>query len=350
MLVSKRDIGRSPSRRYLVTAGIIAIVLPILTLMAHLTSGTELARVRNALIFDADKPQLFDWDPSTRPSDFLVDQRAPDPYFTGVVRRLRLAELPTDWERAKAIASHLLSSHPPLLGGAVQSDLTGTYETIVGTGRGYCADFVLVFRALAGAAGIPVRAWAFSFDGFGGHGHVLPEIWDRQAGKWYVLDIYNNNYFVRAGTSVPLSANEFRELLSNEPRKLQLLRIEPRQPPGYVDEDKVLAYYRRGLPEWYLWWGSNPFTYEGAPPYRWLLPVSRPAAQLTAILRGVQPRIRPLMTPNNRAQIESIEFLRLHLELAALSMLAGVLLLIAALVRTLKTGTKGILPAPVREC
>jgi Transglutaminase-like superfamily len=347
--VTERNIGRDRRTRHLVLAGIIAIVLPILTLMAHLTSGTELARVRNALIFDADKPQIFDWDPSTRPSDFLIDRLPPDPFFTDVVKHLRLAELPNDWERAKAIASHLLSSHPPLLGGAVQSDLTGTYEAIVGTGRGYCADFVLVFRALAGAAGIPVRAWAFSFDGFGGHGHVLPEIWDRQAGKWYVLDIYNNNYFVRAGTSVPLSANEFRELLLKETGELQVLRIEPRQPPGYVDEDKVLAYYRRGLPEWYLWWGSNPFSYEGAAPYRWMLPVSRPAAQLTAIVRGVQPRIRPLMTPDNRVQIESIEFLGLHLKLAAISMLAGVLFLIAALARTLKTGTKEILPAPVRE-
>jgi transglutaminase-like putative cysteine protease len=338
------------STRRLFWAGVLAIIVPVLTLTTHLTSGTELARVRNALIFDADRPQDFAWTPSTRPKDFLVDRGDPDPYFVAVAERLHLAALPSDWDRAKAIATHLLSSHPPLMGGAVQSNLTGTYEAIVGQGRGYCADFVLVFRALASTAGVPVRAWAFSFDGFGGHGHVLPEIWDRSAGRWYVLDIYNNNYFVGADGSTPLSASEFRRMLLDEPSELRLLRIAPRQPPGYVDEEKMLTYYRRGLREWYLWWGNNPFTYEGGSPYRWLLPVSRPAAQLTAIVEGVQPRIRPLRTPDNQAQVESIEFLRLHIELAALSVLLGLAFLAIAFLRGTKRRTLASLPIPAGEC
>jgi Transglutaminase-like superfamily len=339
------------STRPLVWAGVLAVALPILTLTTHLTSGTELARVRNALIFDAHKPQNFDWTPATRPGDFLVDETQVDPYFAAVAERLHLPALPSDWGRAKAIVSHLLGSHPPLVGGAVQSNLTGTYKAIIGEGRGYCADFVLVFRALTSAAGVPVRAWAFSFDGFGGYGHVWPEIWDRKARRWYLLDVYNNNYFVRAGTDIPLSALEFREILTAEPDELRLLRIDPRQPPGYADERKMLAYYRRGLPEWFLVWGNNPFTYEDGSPYRWLLSVSRPLAQLAAIASGVHPRIRPLLTADNRDQVRSMEILRVHLLLATLSFSLGVISLLWVSVRVARRGHFVKVPAsPLHGC
>lgn len=312
------------------------MIIPLLSLMPFLTSGTEVARLRNALVFDSSGAQDFHWTPDTLPRDFLLDTEPPDPYFVAVVRRLRLEALPTDWERAKAIASHLIGSHPPLLGGAVQADLTGTYEAIVERGEGYCADFVLVFRALAAAAGVPVRAWAFSFDGFGGYGHVWPEVWDRQARAWHLLDVYNNNYFVRTPTSAPLSALAFRQTLLDEPDKLRVLRIDAGQPPGYVHEEKLRAYYRQGLPEWYLWWGNNPFTYEGAAPYRWLLLAARPAAQALAMAGGVHPGIRPLVTAQNAPRIEAMNRLRVHLWVAGISMLAGLLGLLWVIARALK--------------
>ena len=339
------------STRTLVWAGVLAIVLPILTLTTHFTSGTELARVRNALIFDAHKPQNFDWTPATRPSDFLVDETPVDPYFAAVAERLHLAALPSDWDRAKAIASHLLSSHPPLMGGAVQSNLTGTYEAMVGEGRGYCADFVLVFRAIASAAGVPVRAWAFSFDGFGGHGHVVPEIWDRATGRWYVLDIYNNNYFLRAGSSVPLSASEFRKALLESPSQLRLLRIEPQQPPGYVSDEKVLAYYRRGLPEWYLWWGNNPFTYEGGV----ALPMDAPGFPPGGAARGHRQR-RATADPSagdarqpTADRIDGIPRAACQAGRAVRARSASACLA-TALVSGRKRSTSAALPIPVREC
>src|SRR3712207_6947241 len=48
--------------------------------------------------------------------------------------------------------------------------LEPTYEVIRNTGRGYCGDYADVYTALALAAGLSVRSWAFSFDGFGGRG------------------------------------------------------------------------------------------------------------------------------------------------------------------------------------
>jgi hypothetical protein len=314
--------------RFLAWIGALAIALPFLSLTPYMAEGTELARVRNALIFDWTAPQDFNWTPANRPPDFLVDLEPASPQFEEIVQRLRLQQLPSDWERARALAGHLLGSHAPLIGGGVQSNLSTTYEAIVGAGRGYCADFVLVFRALSGAAGIPVRAWAFSFDGFGGYGHVLPEVWDRQAQRWLVLDVFNNNYFVRLGRSEPLSGLALRQMLLQEPDMIELRRIDPSLRPGYEEDAKALAYYRRGRDEWYLWWGSNPFTFEGGWPYRWLLLFSRPIAQLTAIADGVHPRIRPVLSASNLPQIRDMERLRLHLKVATVSGFVGFLCLV----------------------
>ena len=57
-------------------------------------------------------------------------------------------------------------------------------------------DFIAYNRAfhtaLAHASGLAVRPWAFSFDGLGGHGHIVVEVFDRQRGRWIMLDIFNN--------------------------------------------------------------------------------------------------------------------------------------------------------------
>jgi hypothetical protein len=72
------------------------------------------------------------------------------------------------------------------------------------------------FTGLAIAAGIPVRAWAFSFDGFGGHGHVWVEIWNRQLERWQLLDVFNNYYFVGIEAS-PVGARVFAPRCSKIP-------------------------------------------------------------------------------------------------------------------------------------
>ena len=55
-------------------------------------------------------------------------------------------------------------------------------------------------RQLAGAAGLTAREWGFSFDGFGGHGHALVEVYDRGLSKWVFLDVYNNIQALDAAT------------------------------------------------------------------------------------------------------------------------------------------------------
>jgi len=288
------------------------MLLAPLSLAPHFTSSTELVRMRNALLLDHNRPAPLEWTPNSAPADFLVERGRPDPMFADAAARLGLAAMPTDWDRAVAISRHLLGSQPTLTGGAIQSDLRTTYRAIVDDGTGYCSDFVRAFMALAISAEIPVRAWAFSFDGFGGHGHTWPEIWNRQAGRWQALDVFNNLYFV-GPQGVALSALEVRRAMLESPESLRLVPLHPGARPGWKIERKAWDYYRAGLPEWYLWWGSNVFTYDRAPLVRGLYRVSRSLEQLGGIAHGTQPRIHILETPENAAQVAALRRLRMHL-------------------------------------
>lgn len=188
MLVGKRRDLVAGRRRLALWLGVAMVVVPMLSLALYLSSGTEVARARNALVLDEQADANIDWSPPNIPPDFLVDRVVPDPMLVEVARRLRLAELPTDWERALAISRQLLGSGPSRRGGAIQSDLRTTYRRITGDSEGYCVDFVQVFSAIAAAAGMPMRSWASSFDGFGGHDHIPPRYGIARPGRgsWWV--------------------------------------------------------------------------------------------------------------------------------------------------------------------
>jgi glycosyltransferase involved in cell wall biosynthesis len=299
---------------------VLLILAALLPLLPHLGSGTELVRLRNALLLGPDLTPGFDWEPPSVPEGFLVDP-APDPEFVALARRLGLAALPDDWQRALAIARHLLANDPQV-GGALKSNLHDTYRGIVVEGRGYCADFVRVFNATAQAAGIPVRSWAFSFDGFGGHGHVFPEIWNRQQRRWQLLDVFDNYYFVQGGEE-PLSALQFKRALAQAAPGLALRAIEPKARAGYPVEAKAWDYFRRGVAQWYLWWGSNVHSYDEATLVRVLSPLSRGLEQLGAMVHGVHPLIRILPEPGNEKQRAAMRSMRVTLAASAASATLG---------------------------
>ena len=320
-------LGRAMRRIHWATwLGVAMIVLPLLSLTPYVVSGTEAARARNSLVLDESADASVEWSPSSMPKSFLVDHGPVDPKFVEVALRLRLAELPTDWDRAVAISRHLLGSAPTLRDEPIQSDLRTTYQRITVNGDGYCVDFVQTFSAIATAAGMPMRSWAFSFDGFGGDGHILPEIWNRQAGVWQLLDVFNNAYFTIAGK--PLSARDFRAAMLSGRGTMQMHKLDPAARPGYIYEDKAWAYYQRGLPEWYLWWGNNPFDYEHSWSIRTLSPLSRSLAQLGAIVQGVQPHIHVLVTADDRKKIEALWRVRLQLFGVLASVVVGMILVV----------------------
>ena len=296
--------------------GAAVIALSMLSLAPYLTSSAEVVRMRNAMLVIDGPDSDFDWTPATRPAGFELDSAPPDPMFAQTARRLQLDSLPDDWSRAVAISRHLLTSSKTLVGGGIQSDLDTTYLRIIERGEGYCADFVRVFSALAATAGIPIRSWAFSFDGFGGHGHVFPEIWNRQLGRWQLISVFNN-YQIVDNDGRPLSALEFRRALLEKSTAVHLFPLAASARPGYIYEEKAWAYYRDGASQWYLWWGNQGFAYDRAWSVRTFEGVSRSLAQFGAMVQGVHPRIRILATAQNAPQVAALQRVRVHLLIVA---------------------------------
>lgn len=296
-------------------SAVLALLL-VASLAPYFTSSTELVRMRNALLYE-EAPAQADWTPATIPADWLLERTPPPSMFARVVNDHALIAPGDDWETALRIGRHLLSgvvAHRGS-GGPVQSDLSDTYGEITTRGRGYCGDYVDVFTALANASSVFSRAWAFSFGGFDGHGHIFNEIWDRKTESWRMIDVFNN-YYVVDENERPLAALEFRRaLLAGEP--IRWRAVEPAARPGYKYPGKAVDYYRRGADEWYLWWGNNVFEYDGNPVVSLFSVPSRSLGQLSAIAVGVYPPIRVLEVPANEAQRASLRALRMHLLVVA---------------------------------
>lgn len=128
-----------------------------------------------------------------------------------------------------------------------------------------------------------------------------------------------------------LSARKFRTTLSSEGGDIVMHRPVPNARPGFVHEYKAWNYYRRSLPEWYLWWGSNPFSYEQTWSVHMFSPVSRSLAQLGAIIQGTHPRIHVLVSDENRAQVAALVSVRRHLMGVAASVTLGLVVVVVSL-------------------
>jgi Transglutaminase-like superfamily len=309
------------------TPGIAANLVALLALGAWSLRRawplTEIVRLRNALLVQPAVKEDFLWTPETVPCDFRRERRPPSQDFIAIVGELDLQSL-NDWQKALRIAGHLAEQAQDK--GRLQDDLLASYRGIR-AGYGYCADFAKVFLALAHAAGLFARQWAFSFDGFGGHGHTIVEVFDRSRGKWLFLDPHNNFHVVDAAGGEPLSALEFRDSLLG---RRGPVHMQPNGPGrlGYIHEHKAYDYFRRGTAEWYLWWGNAVFSYYAHPLVRAAGRISRTLAHVAAVLVGVQPRIRIYPAEESRDAARRLFALRRRLKVGAV---AGLLLLISLL-------------------
>ncbi len=274
----------------------MAALAAILVVQAFPSS--EAVRLRNSVLIDPSVPSDFSWTPEHIPAGFLRDTTV-TPAFADIVREIGIDRIADDKGKAVALAGHLSENSRDER--AIQSDLATTYRGIR-DGGGYCSDFTAVYLGLAKAAGLFAREWAFSFDHFGGHGHAVVEVFDRQRGQWMFIDVFNNFYPVYAESSQPLSVDEFRAFLSGQGPAVRFVKAGPGR-AGMKYEDKLLAYYRRGLDQWYLWWGNGIFTYDGHPLVSALGHVSRSLEQLGGMAAGVHPHIRILQTPTNGPMI-----------------------------------------------
>lgn len=287
----------------LIIANAIALAIA-LAWLAYLTLPyAQAVRVRNAFLLRRGRAEDFSWTPTEVPDDFRSEQMLAPNAIRGAVESAGVAKLAGDWPRALVLVQMLVqhSQHE----GGIRADLATTFQGIV-AGYGYCADYVRVYLAAARSAGLFCRQWAFSFDGFGGHGHTVVEVYDRERSRWAFLDVHNNVYAVLAGTDAPIDALELRRALLGDPATIEFRRAGPGR-LGFPHFDKLLDYYRRGANEWYLWWGNDVISRER----RGL--VGRVSGRLAHRLDSTLGRLPPLMivaTPENERAIVRMEGLR----------------------------------------
>lgn len=323
-------VTASPRRKWLgrlLALDLLALLVLGLWLIAQAIPSTEAVRLRNALSYGGTiEAADLGWAPGDAPPSFLFQVKPLPPSLAEAVGQLDFSQAPDGWSRSQLVARHLqgyIQDKGPVMAGLEQ-----TYRKVVAEGEGYCGDYARLFSAMAQAAGIPVRQWSFSFDGYGGHGHIFNEVWDASSGRWLLIDVYNNFVFVDAHSGKPLSALEFRAALRNESPAPRLVTLNPAIRPGNDIPPQAIDYYRRGANEWYLLWGSDIAGADQNPWVKWTDKLSRHLGQFMAIVAGVQPDLRIIATPESTDKIDALE--RLHKRLIVV-LTASVILLLAAI-------------------
>lgn len=272
-----------------------------------LLPGARTVRARNSFLLTRRPGSALDWSPDHVPDDFRVGEGPATHRLEAALREVGIHEIHGDRERALAIVGYLLRNAGG--GGGIRSDLIETFRGIQ-RGKGYCADYVRVYLIAASSLGLCCRRWAFTFDGFGDHGHTFAEVFDRGRRQWMFVDVFNNVYATRAGSETPLGAVELRsELVGNA----DAVRFVPASSAraGYRYHEKLLEYYRRGVREWLVWWGNDEAARENAGAARFLRPISRRLAYRLVTGALTAPRL-VVAEPADQAALARMSRLRRH--------------------------------------
>jgi hypothetical protein len=268
-------------------------------------SSQDLVLLRNAVIAEVEPEGAHEWTPDSMPADYLAETLpSPEPLERFAVMARSGSHTSDDFQTAVSLA-HALGQNRKRGLGPIQDDTVTAFERITAEGAGYCADYTQVYGALGRAAGLSVREWGMSFDGYGGDGHAFNEVWDRTRKKWLFIDSFNS-FFVTDLDGQPLSAIEIRlALLEGTSSELQVVPINPAK-FGFKSSDRALEYYRRGAPRFFLVWGNNMLSYDEAPAVKAVSGISRSAEQLVGIVTGVQPKLvisRDFADPDGVAEL-----------------------------------------------
>jgi len=276
-------------------------IVPVGVLSTSYSSrGTEITRYRNALLAEAGTEKDFLWTPHGVPKGFLSETI----YIPEQLRHR--SELFGDGDVLTKIRMIVKSlSRMPHKGNAIAKPTLITLKIIEEEGTGYCADFSKVFNALAYSAGIPVRQWAFSFDGFGGWGHTFNEVWDDARQRWIMIDVFNSFIPYDTFSAKPLSALVFRQMLIHSPEHIRFDKIEPGH-FGFSDELSALSYFQRGVNEWYLWFGNNALSYDNNFIVAFAVLFGRLPEQAAGVVTGVHPRMKVMVLPENEKTFQRL--------------------------------------------
>lgn len=302
----------------LFVANAVALVAVVVWLALLAFPARRTVRVRNAFLLRRGRREDFLWTPSATPPDFRVERASAPKPIEDAVASAGILDVSGDWQRAVALVGMLVryARHE----GGIQADLATTYERIV-AGHGYCVDFVRVYMAAARRADLFCRQWAFSFDGFGGHGHTFVEVYDRQRSAWAFLDVHNNVYAVVKGREAPADALSLHAALHDAPSSVEFRQAGPGR-LGWPHPEKLLAYYLRGANHWYLWWGNDVVSREGRGLVGEIARVSSRLAHRIGTAVGLLPPLVVLTSPENEEAIVRMERLRRWV-LAGSVLLAG---------------------------
>lgn len=287
--------ARPVDGRWLVGVAVaLNLAVSIAWVATFLLTGDNLVRLRNSLGARVGEASDFAWLPSDPPAGFLTaGHDAPGSLVAAASSAgSRLGDDRGAFAVGVALSQDLMRA-PKRVDGPVNSTSGATYLAIVEQGRGYCGDFVKAFTALSLASGIPVRQWGFAFDGFGS-GHTFNEVYDAQLRKWVMIDSFHSLYFVDPASRLPLSTVEVHDRLlaiGESSQGVEIVRIVPERVP-FRNDELAMDYYRRGMSQLWLVWGSNVFDYEASFAGRLEASVHRSVGQLIGLLTGRYPSIR----------------------------------------------------------
>lgn len=146
----------------------------------------NLHRIRAALIFhrlparEVPKPQT---------GKILWEKQAPES-LKSFVQDTAAAPLSGGGDLASAmgLAQRLIAKNYPPIDDAKTGPEVKLNRILAGKAS-YCSDYMEAFIGLCTAGGIPAREWGITADELKGpNGHSLVEIWNRQIGRWQVVD------------------------------------------------------------------------------------------------------------------------------------------------------------------
>lgn len=287
-------------RRYflqlgLLTLGIAASCIYLFTLA---TPSEEAARIRNSLVHQPGQLEDFNWNPSAFPTDFKNETHTPPPYFLQFVDSLPTSQTMSEMDKFLLAAQKILERER--YGGPIQSNTEDALKKMQDEGTGWCSDYTQVFNGIAHTLGIPVREWGMSFDRYNGDGHAFNEIYDQKLDKWVFIDTYNA-FYVTNRHGEPLSVLEFRQLLNADRTQLIIQKINQTQ-FGFQNDSVALDYYQRGMPQLFLIWANDVFSYDSNPLIQITGSFSRMAEQITGIILGINQEIRLFPDPDSAQQ------------------------------------------------
>ena len=327
-------------KNYYLQLGIIVlgIVVSLAYLISLATPIEDATRVRNALVHQPGHVDDFTWNPSSFPADFRVETQAPPQYFEQFVNSLQINPNMSEMSKFLLAAEKILERER--YGGPIQSNTVDALKKMQTEGIGWCSDYTQVFNGIAHALNIPVREWGISFNLYNGTGHAFNEIYDSKLKKWIFIDTFNA-FYVTNQNNEPLSVLEFHQYLDSTPNQLIIQKIDQQQ-FGFKDNATAIDYYQRGMPQLFLIWANDVFSYDAHPLIQFAGSFSRMAEQIMGILLGINQEIRLYPDPSSAHQQQELLALKYKvLSIIVLNIVLGILFLLILFQKFIRRNNHG---------